>query len=232
MGKTDFYFYRMVKIMILKNFIVFEGIDGAGTSTQLNILKESSLEIIKQRFLFTAEPTPSPTGKFLRQMLKGDIPLQMETAAFVFAADRNEHINGELVTEGNMLSTGIKKATEQGKIVISDRYLFSSLAYQSIQANSELPRLLNSIFPLPSLLFYFEIKPETSLKRITGRGVTEIYEKESFLNQTVEQYHKILNEYSPENKGAGMKIVIIDATKSKEEIAEQIWDEISAIIDK
>jgi len=216
--------------MILKNFIVFEGIDGAGTSTQLDILKESTNKTVKDKFLFTAEPTPSPTGKFLRQMLKGDIPLQMETAAFVFAADRNEHINGNLVTEGNKLITGVKKATEEGKIVISDRYLFSSLAYQSIQANPDLPRTLNSVFPLPALLFYFEIKPEVSLKRITGRGMTEIYEKESFLNQTVDEYHKILDEYSPENKGKGMKTVIIDATKSKEEIAQIIWKEILEVV--
>ncbi|MBQ5499234.1 MAG: dTMP kinase, partial [Treponema sp.] len=81
--------------MILQNFIVFEGIDGAGTSTQIEMLKNRPEA---NDFLFTAEPTSAPTGKFLRQMLKGDFPLQNESAAYLFAADRNEHVNGKLLT--------------------------------------------------------------------------------------------------------------------------------------
>ncbi|MBQ1727972.1 MAG: dTMP kinase [Treponema sp.] len=209
--------------MILQNFIVFEGIDGAGTSTQIEMLKNRPEA---KDFLFTAEPTSAPTGKFLRQMLKGDFPLQNESAAYLFAADRNEHVNGKLLTQGNTLVTGIKEACQSGKKVVSDRYLFSSLAYQSINCPPEVPRLLNSLFPLPQLLFYFEISPKDSLSRLGDRNFREIYEKEDFLNRTVQEYHNVLSEYSEKAKNQGMKIVLIDAKKTKEEISTNIWQEI------
>ena len=209
--------------MILQNFIVFEGIDGAGTSTQIEMLKNRPEA---KDFLFTAEPTSAPTGKFLRQMLKGDFPLQNESAAYLFAADRNEHVNGQLLTQGNTLVTGIKEACQSGKKVVSDRYLFSSLAYQSINCPPEVPRLLNSLFPLPQLLFYFEISPKDSLSRLGDRNFREIYEKEDFLNRTVQEYHNVLSEYSEKAKNQGMKIVLIDAKKTKEEISANIWQEI------
>ncbi|MBQ1672308.1 MAG: dTMP kinase [Treponema sp.] len=209
--------------MILQNFIVFEGIDGAGTSTQIEMLKNRPEA---KDFLFTAEPTSAPTGKFLRQMLKGDFPLQNESAAYLFAADRNEHVNGQLLTQGNTLVTGIKEACQSGRKVVSDRYLFSSLAYQSINCPPEVPRLLNSLFPLPQLLFYFEISPKDSLSRLGDRNFREIYEKEDFLNRTVQEYHNVLSEYSEKAKNQGMKIVLIDAKKTKEEISANIWQEI------
>ncbi len=209
--------------MILQNFIVFEGIDGAGTSTQIEMLKNRPEA---KDFLFTAEPTSAPTGKFLRQMLKGDFPLQNESAAYLFAADRNEHVNGKLLTQGNTLVTGIKEACQSGRKVVSDRYLFSSLAYQSINCPPEVPRLLNSLFPLPQLLFYFEISPKDSLSRLGDRNFREIYEKEDFLNRTVQEYHNVLSEYSEKTKNQGMKIVLIDAKKTKEEISANIWQEI------
>lgn len=209
--------------MILQNFIVFEGIDGAGTSTQIEMLKNRPEA---KDFLFTAEPTSAPIGKFLRQMLKGDFPLQNESAAYLFAADRNEHVNGKLLTQGNTLVTGIKEACQSGRKVVSDRYLFSSLAYQSINCPPEVPRLLNSLFPLPQLLFYFEISPKDSLSRLGDRNFREIYEKEDFLNRTVQEYHNVLSEYSEKAKNQGMKIVLIDAKKTKEEISANIWQEI------
>ena len=209
--------------MILQNFIVFEGIDGAGTSTQLELLKKHEKT---ERFLFTAEPTPAATGKFLRQMLRGDIPVKNETAAYLFAADRNEHVNGSLVTDGDRhLVTGNREACAAGHIVVSDRYLFSSLAYQSSGCDPEIPRRLNSAFPLPELLFYFEISPKTALARIQGRGVQEIYEKEALLQQTVTEYHKAIGEF----KESGMKTVMLDATRSMEELAAIIWKEIEML---
>lgn len=211
--------------MVIKNFYVFEGIDGAGTSTQLNVLRNRK---DTQNFLFTAEPTESETGRFLRRMLKGEVPVEPVTAAYLFAADRNEHINGKLSVNGDRsLVTGIKQACSEGKTVISDRYLFSSLAYQSIDCGKETPRLLNSIFPLPEKLFFFDIEPEVSLKRITGRGFTEIYEKEDFLRKTEAAYKAVIEEFEKDTS-SGMKIVRIDATLPKDEISKIIWKEINA----
>jgi dTMP kinase len=198
---------------ILRNFIVFEGIDGSGTTTQLTLLKNRLASASwENRFLFTAEPTTEATGKFLRAILSGECPAEPETAAFLFAADRWEHLYG---------AQGIVKVLEQGKTVVSDRYFFSSLAYQSIGCGRELPRMLNSPFPLPEKLFFFDIDPALSLKRITGRGVREIYEKQDFLEKTVSEYRRVVAEY--EQAGDGMKIIRVNAAEPAEKIAETIW---------
>ncbi|MBP5175254.1 MAG: dTMP kinase [Treponema sp.] len=212
--------------MILHNFIVLEGIDGAGTSTQLDIIRNKPGT---ERFLFTAEPTTYETGRFIRRMLSGEIEVSNETAAYLFAADRNEHVNGRLrITGDRNLITGIREATKSGMTVISDRYLFSSLAYQSINCSPDVPRMLNSLFPLPTLLVYLDISPDAALKRIDGRGEREIYEKKDFLEKTVAEYMRVLDEYSGE-KGKGMKILVLDATKTKEEINAAIMREIKAL---
>lgn len=211
--------------MILQNFIVFEGIDGAGTTTQINALKERAAGT---NILFTAEPTSAETGKFLRKMLRGEIEISNETAAYAFAADRNEHINGRLIIEENCLVTGVMEACSNGSIVVSDRYFFSSLAYQSIGTRPEIPRMLNSFFPLPQLLFFFSIDPESSLSRINGRTTTEIYERSDFLKKTAAEYKKVLSEYDGTSLGSGMKIICIDATLPKEQIEQQIWEELNS----
>ena len=195
--------------MILKNFIVFEGIDGAGTSTQIKKICEKN----PQKFFQTAEPTSLETGKFLRKMLGGEFSVDEKTNSFLFAADRAEHLYGK---------NGIIEQINNGKTVISDRYLFSSLAYQSISCGEELPKLLNSTFPLPEILFFFEIDPEISLKRVDSRNEKkEIYEKIETQKKIAMEYEKIISEYE-NNPSCTMKIIRIDATKSIEEISETI----------
>lgn len=195
--------------MILKNFIVFEGIDGAGTSTQIKKICEKN----PQKFFQTAEPTSLETGKFLRRMLGGEFSVDEKTNSFLFAADRAEHLYGK---------NGIIEQINNGKTVISDRYLFSSLAYQSISCGEELPKLLNSTFPLPEILFFFEIDPEISLKRVDSRNEKkEIYEKIETQKKIALEYEKIISEYE-NNKSCTMKIIRIDATKSIEEISDTI----------
>lgn len=205
--------------MIIKDFIVFEGIDGAGTTTQLKKL-ENAFE--GREVFITAEPSPNETGLFLRRLLKGEFQADPRTASYLFAADRCEHVWGK---------GGIVEATESGKIVVSDRYIFSSLAYQGASIGEELPSLLNSPFPLPELLFYFKINPEVSLKRVQSRGgALEIYEKAEYQKKTAERFEKIISEYDKTEKGRGMKIVVIDAEKTPEEIHEIIKTEIEKIL--
>ena len=212
------------KKMILENFIVFEGIDGAGTTTQLKILQENENT---KNFLFTAEPTACPTGKFLRQVLKGNFKLSTQTVTYLFATDRCEHVNGKLLCEGKNLISGIKEACEKNKIVISDRYFFSSLAYQGIGTDGNLVRLVNSSFPLPKLLFYFDISAQSAIERIQKRGEQkEIFEKLDFLNSAIQEYKKILAEYQNPQKNQGMKIIFLNAELQKEEISKIIWNEI------
>ena len=196
--------------MLLKKFIVFEGIDGAGTSTQIKKLCSRDTNTL----IPTAEPTDRATGRFLRQMLAGDFKVDERTSAYLFAADRCEHLYGD---------GGVEQLLNMGKIVVSDRYFFSSLAYQSATCGIEIPRLVNSPFPLPEVLFYFEINPEISLKRVETRSETkEIYEKIEYQKKTAALYEKVISEY--ENNTEGMTVVRIDATKSIEEISEFIYN--------
>ena len=203
--------------MILDNFVVFEGIDGAGTSTQLKLLKERPEST---KIDFSAEPTDCETGKFLRSVLGGKVDLDPKTTAYLFAADRAEHVYGK---------NGIENSLKNGKAVIIDRYVFSSLAYQGVSCGKELPRMLNKDFPLPQILFFFDIEPEKSLARIQSRGVTEIYENSEYLTNTRKQYLDVIEEYKNMPSAQGMNIVIIDATKSVEEISKIIWSHISKL---
>ena len=207
--------------MILKNFIVFEGIDGAGTSTQIKKLVErgnAENGSSEGRFVATAEPTSGQTGLFLRRMLAGDFSVDEKTNAYLFAADRCEHIFGK---------GGVKELCESGKIVVSDRYFFSSMAYQSVSCGDKLPKLLNSPFPLPEILFYFEIDPEISLSRVTARGEKkEIYETIEKQKKIAAQYEKVISEYE-KNGDSEMKIIRIDAAKDIESISEEIWKHIN-----
>lgn len=203
--------------MILNNFIVFEGIDGAGTSTQINLLKQRPEA---SQIDFSAEPTSSETGKFLRQILGGKIKLHPKTIAYLFAADRAEHIYGE---------NGIEQSINSGKAVVIDRYLFSSLAYQGVSCGKELPESLNKPFPLPQILFFFDISPENSLKRIDSRDQKEIYETNEYLTQTRKQYLDVIEQFKNNADAKDMKIVIIDATQTKEEISKIIWSHIEKL---
>ncbi len=197
--------------MVLKNFIVFEGIDGAGTSTQIKRLVNSEPE----KYIATAEPTGGATGKFLRQMLAGDFKVDEKTNAYLFAADRCEHIFGK---------GGVKELCESGRIVVSDRYFFSSLAYQSVSCGLELPMLLNSPFPLPEYLFFFDINPEVSLARVNARnGKKEIYENLDAQKKIAALYEKVITMYESDTKlREEMKIIRIDASKTIDEVEEII----------
>ncbi|MBE6350041.1 MAG: dTMP kinase [Spirochaetaceae bacterium] len=199
--------------MVLRNFIVFEGIDGSGTSTQLSLLKE---KLQNHQVFFTAEPTDNPIGKFIRTILKGDVTLHPETTARLFAADRSEHIYGE---------KGIQELCQNNTFVFSDRYLFSSLAYQAITCGKTIPEKLNEDFPLPEYLFYFKLPVETALSRITARnGTREIFEKKEFLEKTSQEYDRVIEEYQRKPQAASkMNIITVDSQMPVEEIANFIW---------
>ena len=195
--------------MILKNFIVFEGIDGSGTTTQIKKLTES---FSPESVFTTSEPTGNETGKFIRRVLKGDFCADGRTAAYLFAADRCEHIYG---------AGGIEEALKNGKLAVSDRYIFSSLAYQSIFCGAELPRLLNSPFPLPELLFYFKIDAETAISRVAKRGgQIEIYEKLDLQKKIAECFDEIIDEYK--SRSPEMRIITINAKDTPENISNII----------
>ncbi|MCF0237354.1 MAG: dTMP kinase [Sphaerochaetaceae bacterium] len=198
---------------ILKGFWVLEGLDGAGTTTQLknicNALSEKQIPYFQ-----TAEPTDNPTGKFLRKVLSGEIKVQQDTIAHLFAADRNDHIFND--------SYGVIRHLNNGEIVVSDRYLFSSFGYQGVGCSWDFIEKLNSDFPYPSHIIFIDTPPEDCLKRIESRGnAKEIYEKLDYQIKVKENYEKIFSSL-PE----GCTLLRIDGRLSKEEIFSQILKEL------
>ena len=195
---------------ILKNFVVFEGPDGSGTTTQLGMLADFLLRRKSPIIHTTFEPTEGIIGKIIRQGLRNEISLKPETIALLFAADRNEHLYG---------AGGVIEHCRQGQLVVSDRYVPSSLVYQGITCGKELPMTLNRDFPGPELLLFFDLDPECAQKRMAGRRHKEIYEYLDFQIQ-VRGLYKALLPYFEEQ---GVKVHVIDASRSPEEVAAEVW---------
>jgi dTMP kinase len=199
-------------MIIIQNFIVLEGGDGSGTSTQLDLIRGrfNSSNTLLPLLYTTCEPTSGPIGILIRKALGGGLSLRGETLARLFAADRNEHLHGD---------EGIIDRARRGELVISDRYVLSSLVYQGITCGEELPGALNAGFPLPEVLLYFDLDPETALKRLENRSSRDIYEYMDFQAAVRDRYRALLPRYEEQ----GVKISRIDASKPREEVAEAVW---------
>ena len=200
----------------IKRFIVIEGIDGAGTTTQLQLLTDN-LGARGIPCVTTAEPTKNPIGLMIRAILSGEMQAAPTTVAHLFAADRNEHIYGK---------QGMIENIEAGSIVISDRYALSSLAYQGVTCGPELPWLLNSAFPAPGLTLLFEVDPEVSIRRIHSREKKEIYETLEFQKRAHEMYEKMADRLQTR----GWRIERIDAEKDTESVRRDIESHVFAFL--
>jgi len=201
---------------ILKNFAVFEGLDGSGTSTQLRLLEQKLTGRAFHGMAFTAtfEPTGGAIGKLIRSVLKKELVLRADTLARLFAADRGEHLYA---------AGGIIERCQRGELVICDRYTLSSLVYQGIECGIELPRSLNEAFPAPELLLFFDIDPDIAQQRMAGRPSLEIFEHKEFQEKVRKQYRALFEEY----RKAGVRIEIIDASQNVEKTAEDVWNAIA-----
>jgi dTMP kinase len=199
---------------IIPNFVVFEGGDGSGTTTQLSMLTERLKKSKNPVFFPTFEPTDGQIGKIIRSALKKDIFFQPQTLAMLFAADRNEHLNG---------IDGIFSHIKHGELVVSDRYVLSSIVYQGIECGTALPTALNSIFGVPELTFFFDIDPKIAISRMSKRGFSEIYEYLEFQEKVRQKYLSAVENY----RNNGARVEIIDSSKTITEVADQVWSIIS-----
>ncbi|AHE63101.1 dTMP kinase [Borrelia parkeri] len=152
---------------ILKNFYCIEGIDGSGKTSIIQKLQKLCNN--KLKYYFTKEPSQGVIGEFIRQQLTNfKNPLRKVSLAYLYVADRYEHLyntkNGiiEILNKGNTK-------------VITDRYLFSSIAYQG-----ELGYKLNKEFPLPEKLFFIKTDPSIAYKRIQENRIqADLFEFEA-----------------------------------------------------
>jgi dTMP kinase len=193
-------------------FIVFEGIDGSGSSTQAELLCEY-FKAKKQPAILSPEPSSGKIGKLLREFLGNENnfanqDLFDQQMAYLFAADRHYHLYNNI--------DGVKKLIKKNIHVITTRYYFSSLAYNSKNKTEyEFVKSLNQQFPPPDLLIYFDIPVDIALERIKDRAIQEIYETKEKLIQVRQNFLQIIDEYQN-------NYLKIDATKTKEEIHLQI----------
>ena len=160
-------------------FIALEGIDGSGTSTHSHLLK-GFLESKGFKVHLTTEPTKSDIGKLVRKYLK-DKNIAPATDALLFATDRILHYHNE-----------IKKKLEEDYIVISDRYLESSIVYQSSQSDEisvEWVIEINKFVAQPDITIILDIEPKTALARKEEKEEDfEKFEDNSFLDKVRELY--------------------------------------------
>lgn len=203
-------------------FIALEGIDGSGKSTQVKLLTEN-LKNAGHKVYYTFEPTDGPVGSVIRNIFNHRIEADHRTIAGLFVADRLDH----LLNKAN----GIIKKLEEGYTVISDRYCFSSYAYQGahmpldwvIQANSLSTELLR-----PDINIYIEITPETGMQRLNkGRSSIELFETIENLTLVTAKYEEAMEKLKSVEK-----IFKTDGNRPPEIIAADIWEAVLEIAGK
>ncbi len=196
-------------------FIVLEGLDGCGKSTQLKRLADT-LTQKGETVILTAEPTDFETGAYLRRILSESQNKNMYLQAALFLADRLEHITHP--------EFGIRQHLEQGHTVICDRYYYSSFAYQGTASDIDwvIDMNLNCREMLtPDLCVFLDVNPDTCKERIDKvREKPELYEKDVTLMREIRNnFLNVLDKLKD-----GQNIAIIDANRSLENVEKEIFD--------
>lgn len=192
-------------------FIAIEGLDGAGTTTQAALLADA-LRRAEHRVHETREPSDGPIGVTIRQALKRRLVtrtgerLDPSAIALLFAADRVDHLHDE-----------VGPALSSGHIVITDRYVHSSVAYQGSECDVEWVLEINSRARAADLVIFLETPVEECLRRIDARGERDLFEKKSFLEEVVRRY-----EIAFDRRPA--PVVRIDGTLTVEQVHRGIAD--------
>ena len=191
---------------------MIEGLDGAGTTTQVRRL----VEHIRSKggaAHATREPSDGPVGRLIREMLTGGhaIPGQaiaQSTFGLLFAADRLDHLQRE-----------VEPQLAAGTIVVSDRWYHSSLAYQGTGADRDWISLLNARARKPELTIFLEVRPEVAAQRRVAAGrVQELFEDLRMQEEVAAGYKATIAELAAQ----GERIEVIDGEASEDAVAAHI----------
>jgi dTMP kinase len=202
--------------------IVFEGLDGAGTTTQSARLAEwlccyHSVEV--PRVYVTREPSPGPAGAQLRAVLTQRITMDARALAALFVADRMDHLYEA--------QRGIIKCLEQGVWVVMDRYYLSSFAYQALALNTDELRwlwFLHDPCLIPDVTFFLDVPVEICIQRIAhGRGFHfELFEKEEALREVRRKYMDAIRRFTD----MGQNIQMVEGTASVEAVGRELQERV------
>jgi len=194
-------------------FVSFEGIDGSGKSTQINLIKKFFLTKTNQKVLFTREPGGTTEAELIRKLFVNsdrNISWEVKTEILLLFAARYEHYKKV-----------IRPAMDKGKLIICDRFIDSTIAYQC-DGNKELKdfcyhlsKLLLSDF-MPDLTILLDIDPISTLGRIKERNISNRYDKKSleFFKKVRNEYINIAKEFS--------RVKVFNGEIRKEEISKKI----------
>lgn len=193
-------------------FIVFDSLDGSGQSTQIKLLEE----YLKGRgydVLITKEPSfGSVAGDRIREVLAHKVEMDPKELQKLFVEDRREHIEKVIIP-----------ALKTGKVVISDRYFFSTFAFGAKDADLEWLIDLNKEYIMPDITFILKVRPEICVERIQKRGAgVQLFEKTEILKRVWAVYEKMPERFN------GRNIYILDGEKAIEYISK----EVIALVDK
>jgi dTMP kinase len=199
-------------------FVVLEGIDGSGTTTQVARLADR-LRTARVQVRATHEPSDGPVGTLVRQVLTGRIIVPggrapgWATMALLFAADRMDHVESE-----------IEPFVSAGGVIVSDRYDASSLAYQSVSSGTEARdavewiRSLNRYVRRPDVTIVLDLQPEEAAERRLRRGeAAQLYEQNE-VQRALSVFYRDLARHMPHDR-----IVVIDGSGSIEEVHARVW---------
>lgn len=205
--------------MIEGSFVVIEGIDGVGKSTQARLLRDA-LRAAGQATKLTQQPSDGPIGAMLRQILSGRVVVQglqgprppsWNTMAALFAADRLDHLEAEILPN-----------LHDGVTVICDRYDHSSVAFQSVSAGEDAKvvawlQQLNRYARRPDLTVVLDAPADLGRQRRIERGeAVSIYEGDE-LQQQLARFYRDIERYFPADR-----IVHVDASRTPEAISVDV----------
>jgi dTMP kinase len=196
-------------------FITFEGGEGAGKSTAIKRIVEK-LTSEGYEIVLTREPGGTPIAEEIRNVIldKKNTAMDPRTEALLYAASRRQHLVEKVIP-----------ALKEGKLVLCDRFLDSSLAYQGGARGIGIDTVYNmNLFAtegmLPDLTILFDIKPEEGLARIAANSQREVnrldVEKLTFHNKVRDSFHELAKKF-PE------RFVIVDASKTPDEVFEDAY---------
>ena len=195
-------------------FVVLEGLDGAGTTTQAGLVAAALRERGKDVCL-TAEPSDGPLGRVARAHVRHEISLSPEAIALTFVADRADH-----------LARVIRPALEAGQWVVCDRYVLSTLAYQGAEGVDRLWVLRASGSLLaPDLTMFLDVPAAHRRARMASRAATERYEDAALQDELSSSYRTSIDLLSSE----GHRIATVAGTGDPEAVCRAIMAELDAL---
>ncbi len=199
-------------------FIVIEGIDGSGKGTQAKLLM-GHLRGLGRDPVLTGEPTRGPIGGIIRDHL-ADPYLDDRGLALLFAADRIEHLEKE-----------VRPALESDRVVISDRYAYSSIAYQGQTIDVDWVAALNEYADRPDLVILLDIPPSLGRRRMMERGGDlEYFEEDEGFQEGVRKTYLDLSKGHHLPESLKTRWLIVDASKRRVEILDKIWDIVEGLL--